>query len=583
VQVFFYFFSKNSHQEDKEVYDPIKMNREVLYSVLENKDLQKTTQGQLRVKSYRFFMCTFLGEGCTDNPEDGNKNYGESIMGGVSKLITIPVSNPPASGVIWVQNTFEKAGFVPESYAATGIGFRSIQAFMPLWKVFRDVSYLLMVLVIVVIGFLIMFRTKLDGQTAVAIESALPRIVVTLILITFSFPIVGFLIDITYLLIYMSISLFSATGLKVFSDINELQSQMMNNVTAGVFNSDTFFGYAAALRGLLDFILNPVLQGIFSALVGLVVLFFSLKFASGISDTVSKFLGNFELAGALNLVVVEGQVSFKIGNLISILISLAIGFLLGTVLVYWILPLVIVLTGLLFLIGRILFLILGAYVRIVLYIIFAPIIILPNAIPGQNSFMGWLRFIAGNLLIFPLIVVFFLVVLAIQDVSNVGGWGEFLVPFVTKSGVADPNSPSFMIPLAWSFDTRILPIIISAVMLMMIPELIQKIVQPIVGESFLPEGNVGILFGGLAGAATTVTAASSYLMSSSEYLDPASFRGRLAKGIARATGVPEARIGAHFKNPKAVYESKTSGGDDNNNKEATKAISEAFQRDKGGG
>jgi hypothetical protein len=119
-------------------------------------------------------------------------------------------------------------------------------------------------------------------------------------------------------------------------------------------------------------------------------------------------------------------------------------------------------------------------------------------------------------------------------------------------------------------------------MLMMIPELIQKIVQPIVGESFLPEGNVGILFGGLAGAATTVTAASSYLMSSSEYLDPASFRGRLAKGIARATGVPEARIGAHFKNPKAVYESKTSGGDDKNG-DASGDIANAFQRDKGGG
>ena len=53
-------------------------------------------------------------------------------------------------------------------------------------------------LVLIFIGFMIMFRMQINPQTIISIENALPRIVITMILITFSFPLAGFLIDLLF-------------------------------------------------------------------------------------------------------------------------------------------------------------------------------------------------------------------------------------------------------------------------------------------------------------------------------------------------------------------------------------------------
>ena len=45
-------------------------------------------------------MCSMIGEACTDNPADADKNYGKSVFGFMSNLIIIPYANPPASGVM---------------------------------------------------------------------------------------------------------------------------------------------------------------------------------------------------------------------------------------------------------------------------------------------------------------------------------------------------------------------------------------------------------------------------------------------------------------------------------------------------
>jgi hypothetical protein len=63
-----------------------------------------------------------------------------------------------------------------------------------------------------VIGFMIMFRQKLGSQTAVTAQQAIPGIVVALIVVTFSYAIAGFLIDLMYLLMYLMIGLFNPPG-----------------------------------------------------------------------------------------------------------------------------------------------------------------------------------------------------------------------------------------------------------------------------------------------------------------------------------------------------------------------------------
>ncbi|MBN1619014.1 hypothetical protein JW887_06790 [Candidatus Dojkabacteria bacterium] len=70
----------------------------------------------------------------------------------------------------------------------------------PVWEMFRNIAYASFVLVLIAAGFMIMFRQKINGQTAVSIVNTIPGVIVGLILVTFSFAIVGFIIDIARLL-----------------------------------------------------------------------------------------------------------------------------------------------------------------------------------------------------------------------------------------------------------------------------------------------------------------------------------------------------------------------------------------------
>jgi hypothetical protein len=65
-----------------------------------------------------------------------------------------------------------------------------------LWSFTRNIAYAGFVLIMIIIGFMIMFRSKVGGQTMVTIGNTLPRMVVSLVLVTFSFAIIGLIFDV---------------------------------------------------------------------------------------------------------------------------------------------------------------------------------------------------------------------------------------------------------------------------------------------------------------------------------------------------------------------------------------------------
>lgn len=96
---------------------------------------------------------------------------------------------------------------------AQGTGYAAMSSFLPFWKVFRNLSYSLYIIMFVVVGIMIMMRTKVNAQTIISIQTALPNLLITLILITFSYAIVGFMIDIMYFLIYFVVYLFASVNI----------------------------------------------------------------------------------------------------------------------------------------------------------------------------------------------------------------------------------------------------------------------------------------------------------------------------------------------------------------------------------
>lgn len=273
------------------------------------------------------------------------------VMGSLSNLIVSTYSNPPASTGKYIQYLAENAGFpqvVSQAYAAQGTGFNTLNPVMDLWKLTRGLTYGLFALVFVILGLMIMLRYKVDPKTVVSLQNSLPRVILTLILITFSYPIVGFLIDIMYVLIAAIFNLVKMSGML---NATELQLAQTTVESKNIFES---FQLLAQVSSSVGKSLNTILLSIFQ-LFGADV--------SGIPG-------------------VGGIVSTLGGLIISIMVVRALfqAFI-----------------QLLFAYGGIIF---GA--------ILGPIAILPDVVPGQNAFINWLKMILSSVLTFPLVVLLLL-------------------------------------------------------------------------------------------------------------------------------------------------------------------------------
>lgn len=478
--LFAYFFNKD---KPKPSYDPIKKNRQEIYRVINDPELNKTKEGKLQATVMRLTMCGLLGEACTENPSDGDKYFSKSLFGFVSSLFVIPYANPPASGVWWAYNGLQNAGFVSKTYAAQGIGAASLVTVAPLWDAFRKIAYLVLVLIMVAIGFMIMFRMKLNPQTVIGVENALPRIVIALLLITFSFAIVGFAVDIMYLATIVVVDFIG--GAAGITNISATQSDLLNrNVIQGaLFDwSAAFWSYLNGLYAILD-ILPVVVRLIIHLVLGFILFLGVARFGGDILNFVAKLFGHTEVTGSF-FTIVGG--ALKIGDIVAAIISLIFGIVLSIAFL-WILIAFIVVVGLLFLIFRIFFLLLSSLIQIILYLIFAPLILLLEAIPGRSAFSSWFRNIIGNLIVFPAVVFLLLITTAITNIYGVNA------QIIAQYG---NHPPMLTPPLLGGIGSAVIAPLINASLLLMIPDLVKLLKQQIIGkEGFqLPVGP-GALFG----------------------------------------------------------------------------------------
>ncbi len=83
---------------------------------------------------------------------------------------------------------------------STGYGYLKALGVNTYWNKSVTIAYVLFIIVLIIAGFMIMFRTKIGGQTAVTIYNTIPNIAMNLLLVTFSFAIVGFILDLSVLL-----------------------------------------------------------------------------------------------------------------------------------------------------------------------------------------------------------------------------------------------------------------------------------------------------------------------------------------------------------------------------------------------
>ncbi len=305
---------------------------------------QKSQNGQMSKEVYTvntqvLYMNTFscMATGCSSNPASAFY-YGKSAIASMQNVAVAMYNNPPADLALWIRDTGQTLGFMPRQVNAQGIGFSGLSVLLPLWKGFRNIAYALLAVVMVVIGFMVMFRKKIDPKTVVTVQNALPKIVVTLLLITFSYAIVGFMIDLMYLMIALIASLLIPVSNGALAPTTG-----STYVNGGFWNlfSAVFGGGFAAVNNITDLLTGGITAG-----------------ATGAA---------------------EGALAPVIGALISIIVSLVL-------VIAWI---------------RILFMLVGAYIQILISVLIGPLQILTEAFPGGTGFSSWFKNLISNIAVFP--------------------------------------------------------------------------------------------------------------------------------------------------------------------------------------
>lgn len=288
-----------------------------------------------------------------------------SQMEQITKLLLIVKPARTSEYVVHLSQNLQQSKIIPETYAANGgAGFDALSPLLPVWKAFRNIAYMLFAIAFVLYGIMIMFRIKIDSKTAASIQLAIPKLVSTLILITFSYAIVGLMVDISTVLSALLIDV-----LRLGDIISDSSGLIITHVSGQGWSG-----------GFGSFLINWITSLILAPAIVLNLIF----------------------GGALTVILaVPAYFTYftAIGNVLglALTIAIAISYL------------------------KLILKLFQSYISVIVSLIFSPIILIGNLFPGSDAFGKWFMSIVANLAVFP-ITSFFLVlsyVLMIQPLLNI--------------------------------------------------------------------------------------------------------------------------------------------------------------------
>ncbi len=477
VAVYFVVISLFSHfiKNDKiplsSKTDLIEKNRIEIYGLINDKKINSTKEGKMVMTSFRTLYCRIIGEACVKNPNDSEKNYQNSMAGFFSNLLKIPYASPPASGIAWISDGLQQAGLTPKAYATEGIGFSAIKPFSDIWKLFRDVSYMLLVVFLVAIGFMIMFRTKLNPQTVISVENALPKIVISLILITFSFAIAGFLIDLMYIITAIVISIMSKNDTYYTSSVFQNQYLLSNgwdiwlrDVRLGLPKTVNLSGlFTSALIKMLPAELDLILR----SMAGSGFLLLTHGLVKPLVDIIGKVANGAwgEWPSVFMYPIAWGIIwtpLFMFGFLYALEIIITVLMFFSFILITF----------------RILMLLFTSYLKLIILIVLGPLLLLFESL-GKSAFKYWLMNIIGNLIAFPITILIFVLGYLINTQTNsIGLTGR--------------------LPYLYGIEASGFKFLIGLGLIFLIPDLV-KLIKETLGIKDLPvQIGIGTFFGGVS-------------------------------------------------------------------------------------
>jgi len=355
-----------------------------------------------------------LGYVTQTNPNASVQVGGVAIF--ASDMIGMMYTQPISSGD-YIKYMASNFGVTKRSYAQVdqGVGFTTLSPIQGMWTKFRNLAYIALVVVFVLIGLGIMLRVKIDPKVVMSVQNQLPKVVVILVMITFSYAIAGLFVDSMWVTTYMGINLL--TEEQECSD-NALSSTVTTVATRGIL--DNPIAYTTNLLGDEGGCFGP-----FDGISGL---------SAEIGRTAGDVVGRIVLeATGLNANLGDCGGSSWAGFFAKITDGDCYKQAFFGVIKYFIAILVtlIVLIAILIALFRLWFMLLRSFVYVILGTILGPFYILAGIKPQSTLGTGnWLRFMLSHLLTFP-VAAFVLILARI---------------FALNDGLNDPTASRTFIP-----------------------------------------------------------------------------------------------------------------------------------------
>ena len=335
---------------------------------------------------------------------------GGGVIGGLTTLTTAMYSSPPTSSSYFLAKLGDELGIVQPAYAqVSGSGASIIQPVEKLWRVMRNIGYLIYIVIFIVVGFMIMLRQKLNPQTVITIQAAIPGLVIGLILLTFSYFISALVADLSFV------------GMQVVGQVfTEVKVEPGSAAYLNAFNpqelaqrSNVFELFTAATSRLNPFDATKEPAGIAGAVTGTL---------NSQPSTPNNFLGiplgQLPLPGLI-FGIMAGIVALIITGPLSLLVALpaaagagAGGAAAGTTIlggfVGLIVPFILVI-ALAIQMFRLFMQLLNSYIMILVTTILGPFFIVIGSVPGREKTIEfWWKNLLGHSLSFPAVFATFL-------------------------------------------------------------------------------------------------------------------------------------------------------------------------------
>lgn len=336
-------------------------------------------------------------------------NLSGGALGATTSIIGALYANPPIRTSQYLATLGEQIGVVKPAHAqgVIGSGAQVLDPISKLWQVSRNISYVAMIIVFLIIGLMVLFRNRINPQTVITAQAALPGLVIGLILITFSYFLAALISDMAFVGTNVVGYYFAAAqGPTALADTD--RTNLVNHISdKNVLN---IFGPLTGIVGHDDVsaFLNTFMsqlpgntQATLRTIVGFLVAQFFAPLAGG-AGGIATALGTAASKGSIWGIVLGTVVPLATTLLTGITGAGAPSFTLG-----WALGFIATL-ALIYAMIRLLLRLVSAFLTIIFLTISAPFQFMAAALPGRQGIAtGWILNMLANILIFPAVLAVF--------------------------------------------------------------------------------------------------------------------------------------------------------------------------------